>query len=154
MWGEHVVQEIWFVHHVIHDMQGIMRLVLSHQVQIMLQHQFASTVGRILSCFKGHTDGLLDHKMQENFVHYFPGKEWSHKYGIFLCKVGFRKKYSVHDPHPVQWSKTWLWRDIQIGVFYWNGLKIDVRTINQIIYAHIVKSVLYEDNKLYKNYYK
>lgn len=73
--------------------QGIMRLVLSHQVQIMLQNHFASNEGRILSSFKGHTNALLDHKVQENFIHYFPGKEWSHKYGIFLCKVGFRKKH-------------------------------------------------------------
>jgi len=67
----------------------------------MLQHHFASIEGRILSSFKGHTDALLDQKMQENFIHYFPGKERSHKYGIFLCKVGFRKKYNVRDPHPV-----------------------------------------------------
>jgi len=83
------------------DMQGLMRLVLSHQVQIMLQHHFASIEGRILSSFKGHTNALLDHKVQENFIHYFPGKEWFHKYGISLCKSGFGKKHSVHDPHPV-----------------------------------------------------
>jgi hypothetical protein len=53
-------------------MQGIMQLVLSHQVQIILHH-FASIEGRILSSFKGHTDALLDHKMQENFINYFPG---------------------------------------------------------------------------------
>jgi hypothetical protein len=67
----------------------------------MLQDHFASIEGRILSSFKSHTDALLDHKMQKNFIHYFPGKEWSHEYGIFLCEVGFWKKYIVHDPHPV-----------------------------------------------------
>jgi hypothetical protein len=62
--------------------------------------------------------------MQEDFIHYFPGKTWSNTYGILLCEVGVREKCIVHEPHPLYWQKTWLGRCIQTGVLHWEGLKM------------------------------
>jgi hypothetical protein len=57
-------------------------------------HHYPSSELRNINCFGSHIDACLDHKMQGNFIQYFPGKNFilrSAKYSIYFLYIIYFK---------------------------------------------------------------